>query len=96
MNKLKELYIIFHTKRRHQIEKAVEAAFQKRIEDGWSASPSTKKECLFQVMGSQNEEDQFIEYGKMLIQACIHEAYLNGDNVDYLINLIEDKINERN
>jgi len=68
---IKDLYIQFHTKRRLFIEEEAEKQFQEMVADDWSESPTTRMEALFVVMGKRNEQMDFEEYAKLIINKCV-------------------------
>jgi len=68
---IKDLYIQFHTKRRLFIEEEAEKQFQEMVADDWSESPTTRMEALFVVMGKRNEQMDFEEYAKLIINICV-------------------------
>jgi Zn-dependent M28 family amino/carboxypeptidase len=93
---LKELYIEFHTKRRIQIEKDVEIKFNSLVADevgGFGSShfvlDSLAKQAHAHVMAMrQSEQDEFIEYGNLIISKYITRSY--NDDIVYTTDLIEE------
>jgi len=70
-DKMNELYIKFHTKRRLFIEKETEWRMDLRIAAGWNNSPSVRKECLYEAMGVRSEVEEFRMFSELIIKECI-------------------------
>ncbi len=74
-DKIREIYVKFHTERREFIEQETERRFQKRILGHWSPSPSTKKECLYEAMNVRTEEEEFERFAQLLLAECEDALY---------------------
>ena len=77
--KIKEIYVKFHTERREFIEQETERRFQERILGHWSPSPSTKKECLYEAMNTRTEREEFERFAELIIQECMDQCFSDDD-----------------
>ena len=71
-DKIREVYVRFHTDRRLKLEALTE---QRRIqlieEDGRENSPHTVRDALYWAMEQTTEEDELNVFADMIIQECI-------------------------
>jgi len=87
--KIKDVYIKFHTKRRLFIEEETEKVFQEMVADNWSDSPTTRKEALFVVMSKRNEQTDFEEFAELIIKEhlLVWNRMYNGNKVEGYVEM---------
>lgn len=90
-DKIRELYVEFHTKRRLKIEELTEARFQHYIKEGCNNSPAIRKDALYWAMEQTSEEEQFSDFAQLIVQECIKQCSLArlqilvGMNTDFSV-----------
>ena len=78
-DKIREVYVRFHTDRRLKLEALTE---QRRIqlieEDGRENSPHTVRDALYWAMEQTTEEDELNVFAELIIQECCIVADVAG------------------
>lgn len=69
--RIKELYVEFHTKRRLRVERLTEERFQYYIAEGCNNSPAIHKDALYWAMEQISEEEQFSDFAELIVKECI-------------------------
>ena len=81
-DKIKELYVEFHTNRRLKIEELTEARFQHYIKEGCNNSPAIRKDALYWAMEQTSEEEQFSDFAELIVNECANvcwDRFINDD-----------------
>ena len=85
-DKMKELYVEFHTKRRLKIERLTEERFQHYIKEGCNNSPAIRKDALYWAMEQTSEEEQFSDFAELIVNECAKvcwDKYRNYDSFSH-------------
>lgn len=95
-DKIKELYVEFHTQRRLKIEALTE---QRRIqlieEDGRENSPHATRDAYYWAMEQTSEEDELNVFAELIIKECvsicdrIEDEYLEKIEDEYVPDTVE-------
>ena len=86
--KIKELYVEFHTKRRLKIERLTEERFQYYIAEGCNNSPAIHKDALYWAMEQISEEEQFSDFAELITKELLNisdEVISLSDSPEWLI-----------